>query len=265
MKIGFFADGTSASHAALLASSALNRHDPYGPEILAGSHRIVGAVAAYLDHAAERTSHLMVALPLAHLGDASIRSRLDLAVITSGSGPLARHGARRAMDSEDARPSDLMSPPWLLAAAGRTRRSDEIRILPIDLEPLRPDQAGALRAGCSCSHLNRRSIGLAAALRIAADDPYAPRIDPADAARVLVAPATAAEFRLRDDLLDLASDLDNEGESDASIHRPRSTQLAGQRPRRPSGRPRRMIAEAPGSKFAFGRPDPRHCACPIRT
>lgn len=119
MNIGFFADDSSACHAALLANSALNREGTPGPGVLAGGHNIADAVPAYLDEADGSHSHLMLALPLALLGDISIRSRLDLAVVSFGPEPLAHDGARRAMASKAARATDALPPPWMLASCNR--------------------------------------------------------------------------------------------------------------------------------------------------
>lgn len=212
MNIGFFADDMSASHAALLANNALNRDDPGPPGILAGSNALAEAVPDYLDAARMEGRHLMVALPLAQLDNPRIRSRVDLAVVTYGPSVVARDGALRAMASEASRAAPLAPPAWLLSGTCRSR-PDMPRTLPIRLTTIRSDQAADLRDGCTCGTLHRRAIGLAAALRIAAEDPCAPRIDPSDVADILTAtgtttPLAAAEARLREELLDLAADLD---------------------------------------------------------
>ena len=70
MIAAFFADDMSASHAALLASSAFDRRadEPaLSPGLVAGGDRIVEALPTSLDAARACGRHLMVALPLAHL------------------------------------------------------------------------------------------------------------------------------------------------------------------------------------------------------
>ncbi|CAA2159000.1 hypothetical protein MBRA_04241 [Methylobacterium brachiatum] len=117
----FFADDVSASQAALLASSALDRRaadDDAPPSLMAGSGRIVEALPNALDAARVQGRHLMVALPLAHLGDRSIRSRVDVAVVSFGPRPLAASAALRAV-AADALP-DL---PALVARLLRQRPS----------------------------------------------------------------------------------------------------------------------------------------------
>jgi hypothetical protein len=223
MNIGFFADDSSACHAALLANSALNREGMPGSGILAGGHNIADAVPAYLDEAAASQSHLMLALPLALLGDISIRSRLDLAVVSFGPEPLAHDGARRAMASKAAQATDALSPPWMLASCNRAL-PEASRALPIRIGTLRRADAASLRAGCTCGTLHWRAIGFAATLRIAADDPYATRIDRARVVQAMTSGATAAEIELRSDLLDLAVDLD-ERTADVSDQNPNRRRL----------------------------------------
>jgi len=207
MNIGFFADDSSASHAALLANNALCRADASKSGVLAGGYNIVDVVPAYLDEASERGRHLMLALPLAQLGNASVRRRLDLSVVTFGAEPLAHDGARRAMASKAAQPTDAQAPPWMLASGGKALPAGP-RALPVRTGSLRRDEVASLRAGCTCGSLHWRAVGLAAALRIAADDPYAAELDRARVVEAMTEGATVAEMRLRDDLLDLAVDLD---------------------------------------------------------
>ncbi len=212
MHIGFFADDMSASHAALLASNAFDRDDPGPPGVLAGSNALADAVPDYLDVARMQGRHLMVALPLMQLDNLRIRSRIDLAVVTFGPSVVARDGAIRAMAAQGRRSASTATPAWLLAGPCRSRL-DLPRTLPVRLTTMRSREAADLRTGCTCGTLHRRAIGLAAALRIVAEDPYAPNLDPADVADILAAtdtstPLALAEARLREDLLDLAADLD---------------------------------------------------------
>lgn len=212
MNIGFFADDMSASQAALLASGGLSGHAPGAPGVLAGSNALAEAIPDYLDAATASGRHLMIALPLAQLSNLSIRSRIDLAVIAFGPSLVARDGAFRAMTAECTSRTATLAPPWLLSASGRSRH-DPPHTLPVRMTMLRPYEAAEIRRGCRCGGLHRRAVGLAAALRIAADDPYAPSLDPAEVANLLAADGasttlTDADIALREDLLDLADDLD---------------------------------------------------------
>jgi len=262
MNIGFFADDSSASHAALLANSAFGHADASRSRTLAGGYNIVDAIPSYLDGAVAARHHLMVALPLAQLGNVSLRSRLDLAVISFGSEPLAHEGARRAMASKAAQPTDAMAPPWMLACCGRAL-PEAPRALPIRIGALRRTDAASLRAGCTCGSLYRRAVGLAATLRIAADDPYATRLDRTRVVEAMAAGETAAEIRLRDDLLDLAEGLDEHIEADAGVttDRRRIAGLSRRSTRRGSGRP---LRQGRTPRFASFLPTSRHsadCAC----
>lgn len=212
MNIGFFADDRSASQAALLAATAFNRRDPGSPCVIAGSNALADAVPEYLDAARMQGRPLMVALPLAQLRNRGIRSRVDLAVVTYGPSLIARDCARRAMAAEGDRPDAHVTPAWLLAGSCRPN-PDLPRTLPVGMATLRPHEAADLREGCTCGKLHQRAISLAAAVRIAAEDPYAPSLDPSAIAEILQAggghaPLSIAEARLREDLLDLAADLD---------------------------------------------------------
>lgn len=262
MNIGFFADDSSASHAALLANNALCRADPSDSGVLAGGYNIVDVVPNYLDEAAEQGHHLMLALPLAQLGNASIRRRLDLSVVTFGAEPLAHDGARRAMTSKAAQPSDAQAPPWMLASCGKALPAGP-RALPIRTGSLRRDEVASLRAGCTCGSLHWRAIGLAAALRIAAEDPYADELDRARVVAAMTNGATVADMRLRDDLLDLAADLD-EPAIDASARSDRRRPAGYVRAaRRDSGR---MVRKG-RTVLASRLPATRHsadCACSTR-
>jgi hypothetical protein len=205
----FFADDVSASQAALLASSALDRRaadDDAPPSLMAGSGRIVEALPNALDAARVHGRHLMVALPLAHLGDRSIRSRVDVAVVSFGPRPLAASAALRAV-AADALPD--LPPPWLLACCGSARPAG-LRALPVTLEALRREKAARLLAGEPCVDLMSRSAGLAAALYLVAEDPHAPRLDPGRLNALFDEAGTAADLRLRMSLLELAADLDGD-------------------------------------------------------
>lgn len=212
MNIGFFADDMSACHAAFLANNGFCGPDRGSSGVLAGSNALAGAVPEYLDTARTLGRHLMVALPLAQLGNHKIRSRIELAVVAFGQGLVGRDAALQAMAADSASPFAGLTPPWLLAASG-SAPPHGFRTLPVRMEVLGSREVADIRNGCTCDRLHRRAIGLFAALRIAADDPYASDIDAADVAELLSADIpsgtlTEAEMLLRDDLRDLASELD---------------------------------------------------------
>lgn len=261
MIAAFFADDLSASQAALLASSALDRgrsdHDG-SPSLMAGSGRIVGALPSSLDAARADGRHLMVALPLAHLGDRAVRSRVDVAVVSFGPRPLAASAALRAM-AADALPD--LSPPWLLACCGGSRPAS-LRTLPVTLKALRREKAARLLAGEPCADLRFHSVGLAAALHLAAADPHASHLDPGCLNALFDEAGTAAELALRASLLDLAADLDGDVGDAAATAKPRTPI------RRPS--PRRTPRTPGLRRLGTAKPHiaPRHaagCACAART
>ncbi|MCB4801530.1 hypothetical protein QO001_003196 [Methylobacterium brachiatum] len=233
MIAAFFADDTSASQAALLASSALDRRvddDDAPPSLVAGGGRIVEALPSSLDAARADGRHLMVALPLAHLGDRAVRSRVDVAVVSFGPRPLAASAALRAM-AADALPD--LPPPWLLACCGSARPAG-LRALPVTLKALRRDKAARLLAGEPCADLRSHSAGLAAALYLVAADPHAPRLDPGCLNALFDAVGTAADLTLRTALLELADDLDGEASEVAGPSARRMTvprPIARRRPR----------------------------------
>jgi hypothetical protein len=206
----FFADDASASHAALLASSAFDRRsDQIGAptNLMVGGSRIVGALPTYLDAARVGGRHLMVALPLAHLNDHAIRSRGDVAVVAFGPEPLAACAAIRAM-AADALPD--LAPPWLLACCSGGVRTAGLRVLPVTLGSLSRGRVIRLLAGEAGADLRCRSIGLAAALCLVAEDPHAPRLDPARLGELFDEAGTAAGLMLRTSFLELAADIDGD-------------------------------------------------------
>lgn len=223
MRIGFFSDDRSGAQAALLANTAFNRHRPGEPEVACGSGNVLGSIPALLDAARTDGRDLMVAFPLARIHDVVLRARMDLAVVTAGPSPVCQAIARRAVafDARGSRPP--VAPAWLLA--GPDAAPDEtIRRLPGTPTPLTLQESVSLRAGCHCGRLHRLAFGLAAALRIAAEDPYADAVDPAEVAELLAPPgawsASAIHATgLRDDLLDLAADLADGPPATAPIRR----------------------------------------------
>lgn len=253
MIAAFFSEDMSANQAALLASSALDRRaadDDAPPSLVAGSGRIVEALPNALDAARIHGRHLMVALPLAHLGDRAVRSRVDVAVVSFGPRPLAASAALRAMAAE-ALPD--LPPPWLLACCGSARPAG-LRALPMTLRGLRRERAARLLDGEPCAGLELLSAGLAAALHLVAEDPYAPRLDPGRLKALFDEAGTAADLALRTTLLDLAADLDGDEGDAATAPAPRTPI------RRPS--PRRK-PRAPGPrKLGTAKPHiaPRHAA-----
>ena len=264
MNIGFFADDSSACHAALLANSALRGEGRSDTGVLAGGSNIADAVPAYLDEAAGAEHHLMVALPLAQLGNTCIRSRLDLTVISFGPEPLAHEGARRAMASKAVQGADGLAPPWMLASCSRAL-PESPRALPIRIGTLRRAEAVSLRAGCTCGSLRWRAVGLAATLRIAADDPYATRIDRARVVQAILSGATAAEIELRADLLDLAAELDERTADMAATNPDRRRQVDPVRriARRGSGRTLREGRKPLSATAPAGSRHSANCACSV--
>lgn len=259
MNIGFFADDTSASQAAFLAGRGFNcRHR--GPSgVLAGSNALADAVPEYLEAARALKRHIMVALPLAQLGNDQIRCRLDLAVVTFGSGLPARHSALRALAADGAAQAAGMTPPWLLAASSGSL-PDQSRTLPVRMDALRSHEAADVRDGCTCGTVHRRAVGLAAALRIAADDPGAPCLDVAEVARLLSAdgsswPLSKAEMLLRDDLRDLAAEFDrgSEGRREPTVDRRHWARTDRQRGYRGVRRPIRRGQGRPALPSAVNR------------
>lgn len=242
MNVAFFANDLSAGQAAMLADSALNRRD--GPVIAFwdGAGRIAHDIPAYLDAGRAAGADATIALPLSHLGDPSIRERIDLAVVTFGRDALAEEGALRAIASDHAEGMGAASPAWMLGRRHRQGRSVSDRTLPVDMKSLTPDEMGSLRAGCSCGTLRRRAIALAATLRVAADNPFATDLGPAAIVRAIAAGtveagATAREMELRADLLDLVTDLDETDGEDvvriAPVAVARPSRRTGRRDRRP--------------------------------
>jgi len=253
----FFADDMSASHAALLASSAFDRRadEPaLSPGLVAGGDRIVEALPTSLDAARACGRHLMVALPLAHLDDRAIRSRVDVAVVSFGPSPVAASAALRAM-AAGALPD--LPPPWLLACCGRARPAG-LRALPMALTTLGRGVAARVLDGEPGPDVRSHSVGLAAALYLAAEDPYASRLDPARLAALFEGAGSAADLRLRTSLLELAADLDDGGGDAARAPAPRPPA------RRPAARRKPSV---PGARrLATAKPHiaPRHavgCAC----
>ncbi|GJD77492.1 hypothetical protein [Methylobacterium gregans] len=220
MIAAFFADDLSASHAALLASTAYNRRsiaDDPTPSLVIGGERIVAAVPTILDAARSQGRDLMVALPLAHLGDRAIRCRVDAVVVSFGAKPWAARAAREAVAADAGR--DL-APPWLLPCCASARPAG-LRALPVSLGTLRRSEAATLLAGEPSADLRLRAVGLAAALHLAAEDPYAARLDPGHLRALLAGAETAAELRLRASLLELAADLDDELPDPVGLPTPR--------------------------------------------
>jgi hypothetical protein len=264
MNIGFFADDSSACHAALLANNAFLKEGRSDTGILAGGSNIVDAVPAYLDEAAGSNRNLMVALPLAQLDNTAIRSRLDLAVVAFGPDPLAHDGARRVMASKAVQPTDGLPPAWMLAACGRAL-PDAPRALPIRIGALRRSEASSLRSGCTCASIRWRAVGLAATLLIAADDPYATRIDPARVVQAVTSGATVAEIGLRADLLDLAAELDERTADMAYLnpHRRRPTGPFRRIARRGSGRAFRECRKPLPAPVSAASRHSADCACSV--
>lgn len=261
MIAAFYADDSSAGQAALLASSALDRISEridHSPSLLAGGDRIAESLPAALDAARASGRHLMVALPLAHLNDHAIRSRVDVAVVSFGPDPVAASAALRAMAAD---PLHDLPPPWLLACCGDGRPAG-LRTLPVTFKALRRAKAARLLAGAPCAETRARSVGLAAALHLVAEDPHAPRLDPARLGALFEEPGSAADLRLRASLLGLAADLG--GEEGATVE--------AAAPRMPIRRPAvRRRPTPPGlRRLGAARPRvaPRHaagCACAARS
>lgn len=238
MNIAFYSDDRMATHAALLAHSALDRLHGGSIGLVAGKGGEAVSITAHLDSARKHQGHVMLSLPLAQFGNAAIRERLDLAVVTSGSDPLARQAAERAMASASAQGTGHTPPAWLLRGAASHPGPDGIRSLPVTMKALSLEEVASLRAGCSCGPLHRRAVALAATLRVVADDPFAVGLELADFARVIAggtleAGATAAEMALRADLLDLVADLDDDEEP-----APTTSRMVIADPQRRSRRPR---------------------------
>jgi len=238
----FFADDMSASHAALLASSAFDRRadEPaLSPGLVAGGDRIVEALPTSLDAARACGRHLMVALPLAHLDDRAIRSRVYVAVVSFGPSPVAASAALRAM-AAGALPD--LPPPWLLACCGSARPAG-LRALPMALTTLGRGVAARVLDGEPGPDVRSHSVGLAAALYLAA---------------LFEGAGSAADLRLRTSLLELAADLDDGGGDAARAPAPRPPA------RRPAARRKPSV---PGARrLATAKPHiaPRHavgCAC----
>ncbi|GJE81991.1 hypothetical protein [Methylorubrum thiocyanatum] len=205
MRIGFFADDDSACRVAFLADKAFDWAEDASsgaPSYLAGGECIAEAVPDYLDAASARGTNLFVALPLGCVDDASIRSRLDLAVVTSGDQPLAVANARRAWEAELASSPVGVPPVWLLPCR-RERRSSVARTLPVRFDGRHG--GGRNRSARLGGAAAQQALGLAASLLLAAEDPYANTLSPEDLIHVLQGRTTAAGLALRDRLLELAS------------------------------------------------------------
>ena len=249
MNIAFYADDRMATHAALLAHSALDRLDGRSIGLAAGKGAESVSITAHLDAVRKRKGHVMLALPLAQFGNAAIRERLDLAVVTASSDPLARQAAERAMASASAKGTERAPPAWLLRSASHLSPGT-IRSLPVTMKALSLEEVASLRGGCSCGPLHRRAVALAATLRVVADDPFAIGLEPADLARTIAggtleAGATAAEMTLRADLLDLVADLDDDEEQALATSR-MAIADPQRRTRRPRDRhPNRTMLRAP--------------------
>ncbi|KAB7783910.1 hypothetical protein [Methylorubrum populi] len=205
MKIGFFADDDSACRVAFLADKAFDWADDAssgGPSYLAGGECIAEAVPDYLDAATAKGANLFVALPLGCVDHLSIRSRLDLAVVTSGHQPLAVANARRAWAAELASSPADVPPVWMLPCR-HEGRSSVVRTLPVRFDMRHG--GGRNRSARLGGATAEQALGLAASLLLAAEDPYANTLSPEDVTHVLQGRTTAAGLALRDRLLELAS------------------------------------------------------------
>lgn len=205
MKFGFFADDDSACRVAFLVDKVFAWNDDAssgGLSYLAGGECIAGAVPDYLDAASAKGANLFVALPLGCVDNVSIRSRLDLAVVTSGHQPLAVANARRAWAAELASSPPGVSPVWMLPCRPE-HRSSVARTLPVrfDVRHGGSQNRSARLAGAAAE----QALGLAASLLLASEDPYARTLSPEDVIHILQGRTTAAGLALRDRLLELAS------------------------------------------------------------
>lgn len=209
MKIGFFADDDSACRAAFLADKAFDWNDDASSSslsYLAGGGCIAEAVPDYLDAASSKGTNLFVALPLWCVDDLSIRSRLDLAVVTSGHRPLSVANAWRAWAAE-VQSSPLDFPPVWMLPCRHESRSSEVRTLPVRFDARHG--GGRNRSARLAGATAEQALGLAASLLLAAEDPYANTLTPEDVIHVLQGRTTAAGLALRDRLLELASHFDD--------------------------------------------------------
>ncbi|TXN25057.1 hypothetical protein [Methylobacterium sp. WL9] len=211
MNIVFFADDPSAVHASLLADYALNSPTPRrptaGPGFLAGAEAVADRLPDRLEAASCDGGTLIAALPLRLLQTPSIRERLDLAVVTCGSDP---ESAERAVDalSSDRNGSTRECPPAWLLPCRRQEWPDLLRVLPTSVGVRRGRGLGYLRSGGPAGATARQALGLAAALLVAAEDPYLPALEPGQVLDILSGQTTAAGLSLRKRLLDLVADLD---------------------------------------------------------
>ncbi|MEE8627056.1 MULTISPECIES: hypothetical protein [Methylobacterium] len=257
MIIAFFSDDTSALHAALLAGAALARlagSAEVGPDLAPGA---TAALLEALGAARAENRHLAVALPLARLADRAVRGSVDLSVVCHGPTPLATAVARYAMACVSASPDPALDPPWMLSCCARARPYG-LRVLPVASPPLRCDEAAHLRRGWPGPSLAARAAGLAAALCLAAEDPRAASIKPADLAALLAGPATASEVELRSRLLDLARDLDGGDADSTGPSRP----AGAERARRARHLAPRRRPVAPRHEGFASRP-PARCTCTV--
>lgn len=212
MNIAFHAQDTSADDVAALISQILNlgQEDPLGPWLAGfdGAKPPTGQLEDALDAAAHGKRHLMVSLPLAWLGEPSIRRRIDLAVVTFGPSPRAAAAAMLAMEAEGARIDPEARPPWLLPCCAPVDTAG-FRTIPVWMSSLRRDEMIRLRAGQPSASLARRAVALAAALQLAADDPFAAVLDRERIRSILTDRGSASDLDLRESLLDLADRLDD--------------------------------------------------------
>ncbi|MGH1590498.1 hypothetical protein ACRBEV_21850 [Methylobacterium phyllosphaerae] len=200
----------------------------------------------------------MVALPLAHLDDHAIRSRVDVAVVSFGPDPVAASAALRAMAAD---PLYDLPPPWLLACCGDGRPAG-LRTLPVTFKALRRAKAASAPGR---RPLRRDEGALRRARRRAAPRRRGPARAPPRSGpprRAVRGGGSAADLRLRASLLGLAADLG--GEEGATVE--------AAAPRMPVRRPAvRRRPTPPGlRRLAAARPRvaPRHaagCACAARS
>ncbi|GJD82712.1 hypothetical protein [Methylobacterium haplocladii] len=231
-----------------------------GPGFLAGAEALADRLPDRLQAASMEGGTLIAALPLRLLQTPSIRKRLDLAVVTCGSDPESAERAVDALSSDRNGSARGLPPAWLLPCR-RQAWPDLLRVLPTSVGVRRGRGLGHLRSGGPAGATARQALGLAAALLVAAEDPYLPALEPGQVLDILSGQTTAAGLSLRARLLDLVADLN---EPTDEVVPTRSTRRPGGRATMPAYPPRGTASRRASNGLhlpeAAPDPDPRRTA-----
>ncbi|QFU14756.1 hypothetical protein [Microvirga thermotolerans] len=243
MIVAFFADDTSASHAALLTARGLATVDRWATlvqfthpgatglsapstapsipvvRVDAGS-RPPADLRRLLDQVEEEDGDLILAAPLHLIRSPLLASCRHLPVLPCGATFMGTAAMKKAVHRlRSASPSGREVPHWLLACGYHTvadamgdapeertvsTRHQSTRVLPLAMPLLRRADTAALMGGSPAPSILRHGVLLAAALEAAAADPFADCLDRAGLADMLDPGPSLEDRRLGEKLSALA-------------------------------------------------------------